>query len=138
VTEIGIAGTFDVQNLGDLLFPIIAEAELRHRLGPLNVHRFSYAEKHPPDWPYRVESVAALPQRTADLDAMLIGGGHLIRFDKAVAPGYGPPHPDIHHPTGYWLMPALLALQRGCGCDRRGRKDRMPSPASPERRRLPR
>ena len=24
---------------------------------------------------------------------MLIGGGHLIRFDKAVAPGYGPPSP---------------------------------------------
>jgi Polysaccharide pyruvyl transferase/2OG-Fe(II) oxygenase superfamily len=114
VTEIGIAGTFDVQNLGDLLFPIIAEAELTRRLGTINLHRFSYGEKSPPDWPYRVESVAALPQRAADLDAMLIGGGHLIRFDKAVAPGYGPPNADIHHPTGYWLMPALLAAQHGC------------------------
>ena len=112
--EIGIAGTFDVQNLGDLLFPIVAEAELSRRIGPINLHRFSYGEKNPPEWPYRVESVAALPQRAADLDAMLIGGGHLIRFDKAVAPGYGPPSPDIHHPTGYWLMPALLALQNGC------------------------
>ena len=28
-----------------------------------------------------------------------------------MAPGYGPPTPDIHHPTGYWLTPALLALQ---------------------------
>ena len=112
--EIGIAGTFDVQNLGDLLFPIIAEAELSRRIGPINLHRFSYGERNPPDWPYRVESVAALPRRAADLDAMLIGGGHLIRFDKAVAPGYGPPSPEIHHPTGYWLMPALLALQHGC------------------------
>src|SRR4030095_13348222 len=112
--EIGIAGTFDVQNLGDLLFPIVAEAELSRRIGPINLHRFSYSEKSPPDWPYRVESVAALPQRAADLDAMLIGGGHLIRFDKAVAPGYGPPSPDIHHPTGYWLMPAPLALQHRC------------------------
>ena len=112
--EIGIAGTFDVQNLGDLLFPIVAEAELSRRLGPINLHRFSYGEKNPPDWPYRVKSVAALPQRASGLDAMLIGGGHLIRFDKAVAPGYGPPGPDIHHPTGYWLMPALLALQNGC------------------------
>ena len=112
--EIGIAGTFDVQNLGDLLFPIVAETELSRRIGPVNLHRFSYGEKSPPDWPYRVESVASLPRRAADLDAMLIGGGHLIRFDKAVAPGYGPPSPDIHHPTGYWLMPALLALQSGC------------------------
>jgi lipopolysaccharide transport system ATP-binding protein len=29
-----------------------------------------------------------------------------------VAPGYGPP-PGIHHPTGYWLSPALIALQHG-------------------------
>src|SRR5437764_13952767 len=39
-----------------------------------------------------------------------LGGGFLIRFDKDVAPGYGPPTP-IHHPTGYWLTPALIALQ---------------------------
>jgi hypothetical protein len=112
--DIGIVGTFDVQNLGDLLFPIVAETELSRRLGPLRLHRFSYHEKHPPDWPYRVETVAALPGRAGDLDALLIGGGHLIRFDKAVAPGYGPPSPDIHHPTGYWLMPALFAAQHGC------------------------
>ena len=41
---------------------------------------------------------------------MLIGGGFVIRFDKDVAPGYTPP-PGVHHPTGYWLTPALLALQ---------------------------
>ena len=32
-------------------------------------------------------------------------------FDKEVAPGYAPPRADIHHPTGYWLTPALIALQ---------------------------
>ena len=45
------------------------------------------------------------------LDGLLIGGGFLIRFDKQVAPGYLPPTPEIHHPTGYWLTPALIALQ---------------------------
>jgi lipopolysaccharide transport system ATP-binding protein len=47
----------------------------------------------------------------SSLDGILIGGGFIIRFDKEVAPGYGPPTPAIHHPTGYWLTPALMALQ---------------------------
>src|SRR5437667_5582920 len=49
----------------------------------------------------------------AILDGVLIGGGFIIRFDKEVAPGYSPPTPEIHHPTGYWLTPALIALQHG-------------------------
>lgn len=111
--QIGIVGTFDVRNFGDLLFPLIAEAELRERLGAVKLHRFSYHAKTPPDWPYSVTSVADLPEVVAELDAMLIGGGFLIRFDKEVAPGYGPPDLSIPHPTGYWLTPALIALQRG-------------------------
>ena len=43
--EIGIVGTFDVQNFGDLLFPLIAERELESRLGPIKLHRFSYHAK---------------------------------------------------------------------------------------------
>ncbi|MDP9194768.1 MAG: polysaccharide pyruvyl transferase family protein [Acidobacteriota bacterium] len=111
--RIGIVGTFDVRNYGDLLFPLIAEAELRQRLGAVNIHPFSYHAKEPPDWPYVVTSVADLPERLADLDAMLIGGGFIIRFDKEVAPDYEPPEPWIQHPTGYWLTPALMALQCG-------------------------
>ncbi len=109
--KLGICGTFDVANYGDLLFPLIAEAELSDRLGEVTLHRFSYHSKAPPDWPYEVTSVAELPQMIDDLDGLLIGGGFLIRFDKTVAPGYVPPSPEIHHPTGYWLAPALLALQ---------------------------
>ena len=111
--EIGVAGTFDVGNYGDLLFPLVAEAELSARLGAVKLHRFSYRAKTPPDWPYRVTSVSELPQMASSLDGMLIGGGFLIRFDKEVAPGYGPPAPAIHHPTGYWLTPGLIALQQG-------------------------
>lgn len=111
--QIGVAGTFDVGNYGDLLFPLIAEAELSARLGAVKLHRFSYQTKTPPEWPYPVTSVAELPQMACSLDGMLIGGGFLIRFDKDVAPGYGPPTPAIHHPTGYWLTPALIASQHG-------------------------
>ena len=112
--QIGMCGTFDVENYGDVLFPLIAERELTDRLGSVNLQRFSYFEKAPPRWPYKVTSLAELPKIAASLDGMIIGGGHLIRFDKHIAPGYQPPLPDIHHPTGYWLNPALLALHHGC------------------------
>jgi lipopolysaccharide transport system ATP-binding protein len=111
--EIAICGTFDVQNYGDLLFPIIAEAELTKRLGPVKLHRCSYHAKSTPEWPYIVTSVTQLPDLAAHLDGVLIGGGFIIRFDKEVAPAYGPPSPGIHHPTGYWLTPALVAMQHG-------------------------
>ncbi len=111
--RIGIVGTFDVRNYGDLLFPLIAEAELRQRLGAVKIHPYSYHAQVRPDWPYDVRSVTDLPETVAGLDAMLIGGGFIIRFDREVAPDYEPPATWIHHPTGYWLTPALMALQRG-------------------------
>ncbi len=111
--QVGIVGTLDVENYGDLLFPLIAEAELAQRLGRLKLHCFSYGEKTAGEWPFSVTSVTELPRLAAGLDGLLIGGGFLVRFDKEVAPGYGPPIPAIHHPTGYWLSPALLALQHG-------------------------
>ncbi|MBV4551559.1 polysaccharide pyruvyl transferase family protein [Pseudomonas sp. SWRI102] len=109
--QVAIFGTFDVENYGDLLFPIIAEAELTRRLGPVNLHRFSYHGKTRPEWPYAVTSLTELPHIAPSLDGVLIGGGFLIRFDKVVAHGYGPTTDEIHHPTGYWLTPALIALQ---------------------------
>jgi lipopolysaccharide transport system ATP-binding protein len=112
--QIGICGTFDVENYGDLLFSLIAEAELRQRLGPVKTHRFSYRPKALPDWPYAVTSLAELPEAASNLDGMMIGGGALVRFDKAVAPDYGPLTPDIHHPTGYWLTPIFIASQYNC------------------------
>ena len=111
--QVGIFGTFDVANYGDLLFPILAEAELTRRLGPITLHRFSYHGKTMPEWPYEVTSVTRLPDIASQLDGALIGGGFIVRFDKVVATGYYPPDASIHHPTGYWLTPALIALQHG-------------------------
>ena len=111
--QIGIVGTFDVENYGDLLFPFLAERELGERLGNVRLHRFSYRARSADGWHYPVTSVADLPRIMPSLDGLLVGGGFLIRFDKEVAPGYLPPSDAIHHPTGYWLTPALLALQHG-------------------------
>jgi lipopolysaccharide transport system ATP-binding protein len=113
--KIGIFGTFDVQNYGDLLFPLLAEAELSRRLGPISLRCFSYHARTTPEWPYSVTSLTDLSEAISTLDGVLIGGGFIIRFDKNIAPGYGPPTPAIHHPTGYWLTPALMAIQ--CGLD---------------------
>ena len=100
-----------MKSYGDLLFPLIAEPEVSERLGAVTLHRFSDHCQTPPEWPYAVTSVTALPDMIHRLDGLLIGGGFIVRFDKEVAVGYGPPAPEIHHPTGYWLTPALLALQ---------------------------
>jgi lipopolysaccharide transport system ATP-binding protein len=111
--RVAIFGTFDVQNYGDLLFPIIAEMELSQRLGAVEIIPFSYDEKSQPEWPYDVVSITEFPRLACDLDAILIGGGFIVRFDKVIAPGYGPPESWIHHPTGYWLTPALIGVQHG-------------------------
>jgi lipopolysaccharide transport system ATP-binding protein len=111
--KVGLAGTFDVENFGDLLFPLIARRELEQRLGEVELHCFSYQPRAEPAWPYAVQSVTELPRLAPGLDALLIGGGFLVRFDKVVAAGYVPPSAEIHHPTGFWLSPALICQQHG-------------------------
>jgi len=114
--RLGLFGTFDVENYGDLLFPIIAERELRQRLDDLQLVRYSYNAKNAESWPFEVRSLVDLledDQAIEALDAILIGGGHLIRFDKLVANQYEPPVPQITHPSGYWLAPALAGIAAG-------------------------
>jgi hypothetical protein len=64
-------------------------------------------------WPHAVRSLGQLSSQISDLDLLLIGGGHLVRFDKLIAPGYEPTEGGLHHPTSYWLAPTLLALVSG-------------------------
>jgi lipopolysaccharide transport system ATP-binding protein len=109
--NVAIFGTFDVENYGDLLFPIIAKAELSKRLSMVNLHPYSYYSRSIPEWPYNVHSIVDFPEVVSNYDGILIGGGHVIRFEKLVAPGYRPPNQSIHHPTGYWLSPSLVGLQ---------------------------
>jgi len=110
---IGMCGTFDVENFGDLLFPLLAQHELNKRLPDCAVRCYSYTDKSAAEWPFDVHSVARFDETIGDIDGLLIGGGHLVRFDKALAPGYHPPLPGLHHPLSLWLTPALLAAQRG-------------------------
>jgi Rps23 Pro-64 3,4-dihydroxylase Tpa1-like proline 4-hydroxylase len=109
----GMCGTFDVENFGDLLFPLLATHELNRRVPDSTVRCYSYMQRAVPDWPFAVRCLTDLGNELRDLDGLLIGGGHLVRFDKAIAPGYHPRTPGLHHPLSLWLSPALLAAQRG-------------------------
>lgn len=110
---IAVVGTFDVANFGDLLFPELTLHELKARLGEVTLRRFSHRPMSSPPWAYPVEPLDGLPRALEQLDLLIVGGGHLVRFDKAVAPGYEPTSNAQHHPTGYWLGPTLLAANRG-------------------------
>jgi GT2 family glycosyltransferase len=111
--RIGIVGTFDVANYGDLLFPALAEAELEARVGPIELVRFSHRPMDQPSWFFPVMPVDSLVDELSTLDLLIVGGGHLIRFDKSIARDYGPTSSLIHHPTGYWLGPTLAAALDG-------------------------
>lgn len=111
--RVAMVGTFDVENLGDLLFPSVAHHELSARLGDVELELFSYRSLDPPSWPLKVRSVDSLGPRLAEFDALLVGGGHLVRGDEGVAPGYLPTSVDTSHPYGLWLTPTLLAAGAG-------------------------
>ena len=111
--RVGIVGTFDVANFGDLLFPLIAEHELTRRLGEVELTRYSYRELAADEWVYAVRPVQNLADDIGSLDLLIVGGGDLIRVDSDVAPGYVPTSTAIHHPTGYWLMPTVVARSAG-------------------------
>jgi len=111
--RIALTGTFDVANFGDLLFPLIAEHELRRRLGGVDVVPYSYRELAGECWPYPVRALERLPDDLPTLVLVVVGGGDLIRFDKRVARGYGSRSRVLHYPTGYWLMPTLCAVAAG-------------------------
>lgn len=107
---VGIAGTFDVENYGDLLFPLIAAEALRRRDPDIAVIPFSPNARLSPPWPYKVRGLETLPDLLPQLAAMLIGGGHIVRFDAAypvAVPG------ELDMPVAYWLMPAMLAALAG-------------------------
>jgi hypothetical protein len=113
VPRLAIAGTFDVANFGDLLFPELARRELEARLGEVELVPYSYGAKHPPEWAYEVRPLERLPDEIAGFDLLLVGGGQLIRYDTDIANDYRPGDPDVHHPLGLWLTPTLLAAAAG-------------------------
>ncbi len=94
---VGLLGTFDIANFGDLLLPAVAERELVRRMPDLITRRFApFGWEHPVpmDGGELAEPLGApTAQRRAELanscDALLLGGGEIIHFsDHLLAPHY--------------------------------------------------
>ena len=100
-------------NFGDLLFPFILEHELGRRIGPLELVRYSHRPMAAPPWPFEVRPLSELVASVAELDLLVVGGGHLVRFDERVAPGYEAVDAGVPHPGGYWLSPTIVAASVG-------------------------
>jgi len=128
-----MVGTFDLENLGDLLFPLVAHRELCARLGDVELELFSYRALDPPSWPFKVRPVGSLAARLGEFALLIVGGGHLVRGDAGVAPGYLPTDAATSHPYGLWLTPTLLAEAAGVpvAWNALGAIDSVPDSASP-------
>lgn len=105
---IGVIAGFDVENYGDILFPIITDYELKARLKKYKLYVFSYHEKQKDNWPYEIISISKFSEYLRKLDALIIGGGHIIHFNSFMAKNYLPPEEYMHHPSSFWLSPALI------------------------------
>ena len=96
--RIGLWGTFDLENYGDMLFPRILEEELRRRLpeayirvfapvGYTGLNRFEEREPAEPLGPWSPERVAQLAD---ELDCVVVGPGEIIHTrDELLSPYYG-------------------------------------------------
>ncbi len=109
-TRVALAGAFDVDNFGDLLFPLVAAHALRSRLRKVDLLVYGVADRPAYAGLPPVRAAERLPEELADVDLLLVGGGDIIRFDG---------HELIGHASGWvdfpelWLKPTLTAAERG-------------------------
>jgi len=105
--KIGLFGTFEVDNYGDILFPVIFEKEIKKRGIKCQIYLFSPTAGYLKYDNRPVYSVRDdLPN--VDLDFYIIGGGDIIRFDNT--PVYSLER--LGFPAYYycWVIPTLYAV----------------------------
>lgn len=101
-------GSFDVENFGDLLFPIVFEFEMKKRLQLNNLFLFSPIGGKMPFYNKKVYSATNLNSfiNKHTVDGIVLGGGDTIRLDKKVLRDY----PESFFPSfSMWQYPILLA-----------------------------
>ncbi|MCM1100400.1 MAG: glycoside hydrolase family 99-like domain-containing protein [Clostridium sp.] len=102
-----VVGTFDCENFGDLLFPVVLETYLRNRGYEVNLYPFSPQECDMPFFEdrhvYSVKDMHAF-LRSHTVDAIVIGGGDLIRLDSRIGKSYT----DRLEANSLWTYPIIL------------------------------
>ena len=82
-------GTFDVENYGDLLFPLLAEKRLCSRVPGLRLDAVSPVGG-PPVWKecYPTIEYDFLIERLSEYDGFLVGGGNIVRVSASLLKNY--------------------------------------------------
>ena len=108
--HIGLFGTFDLKNYGDLIFPDVFRAEIGKRMPEARVTLFSPVGGDKPfanDEPVHPLRDLSRIHEANPFDALVVGGGDLIRLDDAwVADPLR--YPDASRPSAIWLVPLLF------------------------------
>ncbi|MBQ6147582.1 polysaccharide pyruvyl transferase family protein, partial [Candidatus Saccharibacteria bacterium] len=101
-------GSFDVENYGDLLFPVVFEHEIKKRLNLDNLFLFSPNGGRMPFYDREVYSTAELDDFCAKhkIDGIVVGGGDTVRLDSKVLKDY----PESFIPSlSMWQYPIFVA-----------------------------
>lgn len=83
----GIIGTFDVDNYGDLLFPIVLERSMQRLLPGARLRLFSSRSGSFCFDDRPIHSLRQLETAGVDLDGFIFGGGDIVRFDRLTGNG---------------------------------------------------
>lgn len=104
-------GTFDVENYGDLLYPLIA----RHRLAAAGVDiTFVSPVGGPPVWSDCVPTVQPSAVIEDEVDGVMLGGGNIVHAGQAGVDAYRRSGlTALLAYTRLWLDPSKIANARG-------------------------
>jgi polysaccharide pyruvyl transferase WcaK-like protein len=106
MVRVGLWGTFDLENYGDMLFPRVARLELTRRIprlvlrtwspiGYVGRNRFEDPSSEPSE-PLGTFGALRLEELAREIDVLIIGGGEIVHDrDWELAPHYGLPREEL-------------------------------------------
>jgi polysaccharide pyruvyl transferase WcaK-like protein len=101
-------GTFDVENYGDLLFPVMLKHQLEKRMNNVRIDLFSPKGGIMPftenTHVYPINEFEEACQKSK-YDAIIIGGGDLIRLDSNISSDY---QCNMEASLSVWQLPILI------------------------------
>lgn len=107
-----ITGSFDCENFGDLLFPLVLRKYLEDRNVLQELFLFSPSACNMPFYEdIKVYSIYTMKEflDTHEIDAVIVGGGDLIRLDDKIGKSYTRGSDARAH----WAEPVIRAREKG-------------------------
>ncbi len=106
MVRVGLWGTFDLENYGDMLFPRVARLELERRIPQLELRTWSpigYVGRNrfedpggKPSGPLGAFGEQRQEELAREIDVLIVGGGEIIHDrDGELAPYYGLPRDEL-------------------------------------------